>query len=104
MSGVPLNVRPAKEHGFPKVVHPRQVSRPVNVSDVVEDRAEQRVVPHAVIEHVHETRNVATISDVEPESAHVTLLWCSRNRVKLSVGIGHVSLRLRKVRGSMASL
>ena len=38
---------------------------PVHVSDIVEDRSEQAVVPHAVVEHVHETRHVTTISDIE---------------------------------------
>jgi hypothetical protein len=40
------------------------------VSDIIEDRPQQRVASDAVVEHIHQTRDVATISNIEPQSAH----------------------------------
>jgi hypothetical protein len=70
----PLERRSTKEHRLPKIVHPRQMGRPVHVSNVVEDRPEQNVISHTVVEHVYETGYVTTIGDVESLLLHIGLL------------------------------
>jgi hypothetical protein len=50
------------------------MGRPVHMSDIVEDGSEQVIISHSVVEHVHETRYITTISDIEPLLLHIRIL------------------------------
>src|SRR5579871_1777773 len=85
-----LERRPGKEHGLPEIVHSRQMRRPIYVRDVVENGSEDVVVPHAIVEDVHEARHVATIRNIAVSLIHITL---PVNRPTIRA---RVSLRSRK--------
>ena len=85
-----LERRRAKEHRLPEIVHPRQMGRPVHMSDIVEDGSEQAIISHAVVEHVHETRYITTISDIEPLLLHIGLLSVQRHRTIIGRTKQHV--------------
>jgi hypothetical protein len=68
-----LERRPGKQHGLPEIVHPRQMRRPVNMRDIVENRSEEVIVSHASVEKVHEARHIARVGDIEPRLIHVKL-------------------------------
>ena len=74
-----LERRRAKEHRLPEIVHPRQMGRPVHMSDIVEDGPEEVIISNPVVEHVHEARDITTISNIEPMVLHIRLLSAPRH-------------------------
>jgi hypothetical protein len=76
----------------------KQMGRPVHMSDIVEDGSEQVIISHSVVEHVHETRYITTISDIEPLLLHIRLLSLPRHGIIIGRANQKTSLRLSKGR------